>query len=340
MIARRPRALGVAVALVLAACGRAGAPQGDARSGDIRLGVLSTRSEGATRDAWGPIVADVADRTGLHVMLRIYPSDAAMIYAWKTRAVDVGVFSNLAALDLMRRGDAEVFARTALAGDMTDRVSVLVASGKRSFTLNRVLACKRNLSLAMGDRLSTGGALAPMTYLFAPRDIDPATCFKQVRIDTDPMSELDAVDAGQLDLALMSSTALARGLQSREKAVKNIAVLWRSPPLPQDPVLWRRTLDPIAKEGLRQFFITYGQGAGDAATKARGRLARIDVGGFRPADESYLLPVREMEATMAWYAAKRTHDAPRIEEARASLDAISAQRFALEARTRAPAAAQ
>ena len=51
------------------------------------------------------------------------------------------------------------------------------------------------------------------------------------------------------------------------------------------------------KEKLRQFFLTYGQGDSPEAARARGYMAKVHVGGFKPADDNHLLPVREMEAT-------------------------------------------
>jgi phosphonate transport system substrate-binding protein len=69
-------------------------------------------------------------------------------------------------------------------------------------------------------------------------------------------------------------------------------------------------------------------------------MARINIGGFRPADDTFLLPVREMEATQNWLLAKEGGDRAKIAAAKRALDAITAQRTALEARTRAPAAAQ
>ena len=110
--------------------------------------------------------------------------------------------------------------------------------------------------------------------------------------------------------------------------------------LPEDPIIWRKDLDPALKEKLRQFLLTYGQGPSASAARQRANMARLNIGGFRPADDSFLLPVREMEATELWLAAKETGDKRKIAEARQSLDAITAQRTALEARTRAPAADQ
>ena len=64
-----------------------------------------------------------------------------------------------------------------------------------------------------------------------------------------------------------------------------------------------------SRRKLRQFFLTYGQGNTPEAVRQRGYMAKVNVGGFKPADDSHLLPVREMEATDLWLQAKKTGDA-------------------------------
>ncbi len=59
-----------------------------------------------------------------------------------------------------------------------------------------------------------------------------------------------------------------------------------------------------------------------------------------PADDSHLIPVREMEATEALLSARNQGDAARVAEAQKALDAIRAERTALEAKTGQPLASQ
>jgi phosphonate transport system permease protein len=73
-------------------------------------------------------------------------------------------------------------------------------------------------------------------------------------------------------------------------------VIWESPTLPEDPIVWRKDLDPVVKEKLRQFFLTYGRATRPEAAQQRKNLERLSMGGFKPADNTHLLVVREMEA--------------------------------------------
>ena len=36
-------------------------------------------------------------------------------------------------------------------------------------------------------------------------------------------------------------------------------MIWESPPLPEDPMVWRKDLDPAIKEKVRNFFLSYGK---------------------------------------------------------------------------------
>ena len=84
----------------------------------------------------------------------------------------------------------------------------------------------------------------------------------------------------------------------------------------------RKDLDPALKEKIRQFFLTYGTGADAVGEKQRAVLKGLAYGGFKPADNSYLDPVREMESAEALAAAKRSGDAGKIAKAQAAFDKI------------------
>jgi phosphonate transport system substrate-binding protein len=335
LIGRRLVALLVAGA-VLTACGRGGEfdPGG---SGVIRFSVLSLEPPDALARKWRPVLSDMEASTGLKVRPLFAGGDAGLVRAMRERRTDLGWFSNLAGLEAVRRADGEVFARTV--DPAGGAASVLIVGAKSKLTLDAVLKCGRSLTLGLGEEFSAAGALAPETYLFAPRGIRPATCFRQVRAGG-LQSNIAAVAAGQVDVAASSTAALAQTRRGARREAEAVRVIWTSPVLPQDPIIWRKDLDPAIKEKLRQFFLTYGQDVGPAAAAQRANLARIGIGGFKSADDSHLLPVREMEATHVWLEAKASGDKARIEAARKALEAVTAERQDLEARTRAPAAAQ
>jgi len=327
------------LALTLAACGKGAGPGAPPNMGVIRFSVSSADTVKAARQDWAPVLADMAARTGLKVEPDYAVGEARQVEAMRRGQTDAGWFSNAAGLQAARRAGGEVFARSFANGENEGDRSVLLVNAKSPLTLQRVLKCDRTLTISLGDPGSPAGTLAPTAYLFAPGGIDPKRCFRQVRTAS-PAANLLAVAQRHVDLATESAAWLQADAEAGRPDARDVRVLWTSPPLPGDPIIWRKALDPAVKEKLRQFFLTYGQGGGPAAQSQRANLARLGAAGFAPADNNHLLPIREMEAAQAWTQAKEGGDKIRIAAAEKALDNIRAQREALEARTRAPAAAQ
>jgi phosphonate transport system substrate-binding protein len=332
VISRRLLTVLALAGMALVACGRA--PQDEAERGVIRFSLLSPEPETTLDKAWAPIVTDMEASTGLTVKLQVVTDGPDLVSALRHHATDFGLFSNQAGLEAVRGADGEVFARPAPVEGSDGDHAVLVVAAKSRVTLDRVLKCDHALTLGAGETRSTAASLAPETYLFAPRGLRPAKCFRQIR-QAPQDANLQALAAGQVDVVATSADRLALARRNI-RPLGAVREIWRSPPLPENPLIWRKDLDPAIKEKLRQFFLTYGQ----AGATQRARLASAGVGGFLPADNSHLLPTREMEATHVWLEAEAGGDKAKIDEARRALDAITAERLELEARTRAPAAAQ
>jgi phosphonate transport system substrate-binding protein len=171
-----------------------------------------------------------------------------------------------------------------------------------------------------------------LTYLFAPRGITPDRCFKTVRAGNHE-ANIRAVAAGQIPVATNNTTNLEQ-MQRRDPATRaKVKVIWTSPRIPEDPIVWRRDLDPEVKRKVRAFFLDYGnRGGPEQRQRERAVLAELSFGLFKPSDNSHLLPVREMEATEQLLTAQTAQDAAAIAAAETELDNIRAERAALAAK--------
>jgi phosphonate transport system substrate-binding protein len=171
-----------------------------------------------------------------------------------------------------------------------------------------------------------------MTYLFAPRGIDPDTCFKTVKA-ANHEANLFAVGNGVLDAATNNTASMERmGMLDTDLArrtLKNVEIVWRSPRIPEDPLIWRKDLDPKLKAKIADFMFSYGVGDTPEAARQRAILARIQTLPFKRADASHLLPVREMEATEHLIVARKAGDTQGAAKAQAALDQIAKERAAL-----------
>jgi phosphonate transport system substrate-binding protein len=330
-------------AAALAGCSRQPPPPSNGSSGVLKFSIVAPESASSLESFWRPIIVDMEKATGLKIEPYIGANYTALVEAMRFKQTHFGWFTNLSGLEAIRRADGEVFARTFDPTGDDGYNSVILVPASSKTTLEDILRCDRKLNFGIGDAKSTSGTLAPKTYLFSPKGIDVQTCFKTLK-SANHNTNLVGVANGVLDAATGNTTSLRlQRERDVERAAKGeptlgdkVRVVWTSPRLPEDPIVWRKDLDPAVKEKLRQFFLTYAQGEGPEAERQRGLLAKISIGGFKPADDNHLLRVREMEATENVLEAQRGGDPKRIADARKALDGVKAEEAALQARTGQP----
>ncbi|WP_425997854.1 phosphate/phosphite/phosphonate ABC transporter substrate-binding protein [Caulobacter sp. DWR1-3-2b1] len=333
---RRSLFIAAAAAMALSACSPKPAAEGPKDT--IVFSILSTESAQNMESYWKPILVDMEKQTGLKVKPFFSSNYSSLIVAMGADQTDVGWFSNQSGLEAVRRSGGEVFARTFDPSGTDGYKSVIIVPADSKLTLADLLKCDKTLDFGIGDKKSTSGTLAPMTYVFIPAGKKPDTCFKTV-LSASHDANLFAVANKKLDAATNNTTAL-RLNDNRGGAQSNkIKVIWESPVLPEDPIVWRKKLDPVLKEKVRQFFLTYGQGDTPVAAQQRANLAKLSMGGFLAADDTHLLVVREMEALEQFGLAKETGDAAKIAAAQKALDGVKAERVAAQGKAGLPAPA-
>lgn len=319
-------ALGLAAAVAagaLALCGCS--PKTETGAGaaprEIVFGILPAENQASMGPIWQPMLDEMSARIGVKVTARYVSNYSSLIEAMRFNQVQMGWYSALPALDAVQRSDGEVLGRVIDAGGEATYASVLIAKKGSGITLDKVLACGGKYSFGIGDPQSTSGTLAPLAYLFTPKGIEPTKCFKSVRSSSHQANSA-AVANGVLDVATNNTVGVLFFKREQPQQAAKLDVIWTSPPLPESSIVVRKDLDPAIKEKLRQFFLTYGVGAGPIADKQREVLKRMAYGGFRPADDSYLDPVREMQASQALGEARATGDAAKIAAAQAAFDKV------------------
>lgn len=338
MIRRTLITLAAGAALALSACGKPAEKSTDTTNPDeLTFSILSAENQASMEPLWAPLLADLSASIGIKVKPYFATNYTSLVEAMRFKQVHMGWFSASPALQAVRRADGEVLGRVVDAGGDATYKSVLIVRKGSGLTLDKVLACDKTLNFGMGDTQSTSGTLAPMTYLFTPRNIEPARCFKTVR-SASHQANTFAVANGVVDVATNNTVGLIFFARQNPELAAKVETIWESPPLPESSIVVRRDLDPALKEKIRQFFLTYGTGTDEKAAKQREVLKGLAYGGFRPADNSYLDPVREMEASEALAAAKRGGDAGKIAKAQAEYDKVRAE--AAQTRAIAPAPVQ
>ncbi len=323
---RLTRRLALAAALVLgvASCGggddtKAGAPT------EITFSILSAEGQNSSGPLWEPLLEDMSEAIGVPVKTHFGSNYTVLVEAMRANQTQVAWFSAKPALEAIDRAEGEVIARTVDLEGLDSYRATLIVRADSGITLEQVLACGKRFDFGIGDAQSTSGTLAPMAFLFNPRGIDPAQCFKTVRSANHQANAL-AVGTGLIDVATSNTVNTVFLTRQNPRVAAQIREIWQSPPIPESGIVIREDLDPALKEKIRSFFLTYGQGEGAEAERQRQVLAGLNYSQFRAADDNYLNPVREMVADQQLQAARGRNDAAAIAAAEAELQRLRSLR--------------
>lgn len=316
--------LSLAAALALAGCGQ---PQGgEPERKELVFSILSAESQSSAEKDWQPFLDDMAKAVGRPVKAYYGSNYTALVEAMRFKQTDLGWFTNQSGLEAVRRANGEVFARSVNPTGVDGYEAVIIVHKGSGLTLDKLLSCDKSLNFGMGDPKSTSGTLAPMTYLFAPRNITPDACFKTVR-SANHETNLFSVSGKLLDAATNNTASMDRlkllDTDVARRTLENVEIIWRSPRIPEDPLIVRKDLDPELRKRVMDFIFSYGVGDTPEAARQRKILEQIQTKPFIPADASHLIPVREMEATGQLLEAKNRNDAAAIAKADAALAQIA-----------------
>ena len=322
----RRLALAAALALGVASCGAGGDDKkaGGAPS-EITFSILSAEGQASSGPLWQPLLDDMSKAIGVEVKPYFGSNYTVLVEAMRGGHTQVAWFSAKPALEAVDRADAEVIARIVDPEGRDSYQSTLIVRTGSGITLDDVLACGKQYDFGIGDAQSTSGTLAPMTFLFNPRNIDPARCFKTVR-SANHQANAFGVATGVLDVATSNTVNTVFLNRQNPQIAAQITEIWQSPPIPESGIVVREDLDPALKEKIRSFFLTYGQGEGAEAERQRQVLAGLNYSEFRAADDSYLDPVREMVADQQLADARQRGDEAGVAAAQHELQRLRAKR--------------
>jgi phosphonate transport system substrate-binding protein len=262
---------------------------------EVNFGIISTETTSNLKSIWEPFLADMTKKTGLNIKA-FYASDyAGVIEAMRFNKVQVAWFGNKSAMEAVDRASGEIFAQTVdKDGNPGYWSHIIVHKDSPLHSLDDVLKCDGTLDFGIGDPNSTSGFLVPTTFIFAARNIDPKKCFKTVRNANHEANAL-AVANKLVHAATNNNENLQRLAKTAPDKAKEVRIIWTSPLIPSDPLVWRKDLDAGLKKKIAEFIFSYGS-ADEAERKI---LAGLQWAPFKKSDNNQLLPIRQMEVNKA-----------------------------------------
>ncbi|MDN3543324.1 phosphonate ABC transporter substrate-binding protein [Kinneretia asaccharophila] len=275
---------------VLALAAVAALPQARAQAPkEISFGIISTESSANLKSAWQPLLEDMQKVTGLKVNAFFAPDYAGVIEGMRFNKVQVGWFGNKSAIEAVDRAQGEVFARMVQPDGGIGYWGFIIARKDSPLnSLDDVIKQRQNLTLGFGDPNSTSGALVPGYYAFSQNKVDPTKDFKRM-VRANHETNILAVHGKQIDIATVASDAMERMKLKQPEKHDELKVIWRSPLIASDPMVWRADLDAGTKKKVADFFLAYGK-----QPREKEILAKLTIGGFMKSDNSQLNPIRQL----------------------------------------------
>lgn len=258
---------------------------------EISFGVIATDSASVERERWEPLFRDMEKKTGLTIKSFYAPDYAGVVEAMRFNKVQVAWYGNKAAIDAVDRSGGEVFAQVLRADGSLGYHSLLITQKDSPYNnVNDVLKNSKSINFGMGDPGSTSGFLVPSYYVFSQNKVDPRTAFKTIR-NASHGANLQAILAKQLDVATNNTEETDKLEATKPEVLKELKIVWKSPLIPNDPLVWRKDLDPAVKAKLKGFLLAYGKSDADKAV-----LKNIyNYSGFKESSNEQLVPIRQLE---------------------------------------------
>ena len=241
---RRAGMVGAAIALLgLSACGNGDSAKTGGAPDKITFSILSAEGQASAGPLWQPLLDDMSKAIGVPVEPFFGSNYTVLVEAMRGNQTQVAWFSAKPAVEAIDRADAEVIARTVNKEGLDSYRSTLIVKTGSGITLDQVLACGKQYDFGIGDAQSTSGTLAPMAFLFNPRGIVPAQCFKTVR-SANHQANAFAVATGVVDVATSNTVNTVFLTRQNPAIAAQLTDIWQSPPIPESGILVRGDLDP------------------------------------------------------------------------------------------------
>lgn len=257
----------------------------------LNFGIISTESSQNLKSVWEPFLEDMSEQLDMEVKAFFAPDYAGIIQGMRFDKVDVAWYGNKSAMEAVDRAGGEIFAQTVDVSGNPGYWSLLIAhrDDERLNSVDDVLSNASELTFGNGDPNSTSGFLVPGYYVFAMNGVDAKSAFKRT-LNSNHETNALAVANKQVDVATFNTESFGRLKETQPEKAEQLKVIWKSPLIPSDPLVWRKNLPEQTKQRIRDFIFEYG--TEDAREKAI--LADLQWAPFKESSNDQLIPIRQL----------------------------------------------
>lgn len=220
--------------------------------GAVRFGIEPFEAAARLIPVYEAIAKLLSDKVGCPVSVFVTPSYNAEIEAMRSEKLDVAEFGPLGYVFAHDLAGADVFASY---NDKANKPSTYTASivtwnGSGLKSLKDVAG----KSMAFSDPASTSGHLYP-SYALRKAGIDPDNGVKPLYAGSHTAS-FETIRNHKADAGELNSTQIDAATNAGSYNAADYVTLWRSQPIPNDPLAVRRTLSTSLKKKIVDAFMS------------------------------------------------------------------------------------
>ncbi|MDV3504254.1 phosphonate ABC transporter substrate-binding protein [Marinobacter sp. M-5] len=259
----------------------------------LNFGIISTESSSNLKNVWEPFLEDMSAKLDMEVKGFFAPDYAGIIQGMRFDKVDIAWYGNKSAMEAVDRAGGEVVVQTVAADGSPGYWSLMIVH-KDADHLNSVedvLANAKDLTFGNGDPNSTSGFLVPSYYIFAKNGVTAKEAFKRT-LNSGHETNAMAVANKQVDVATFNTESMERLQITFPDKADDLKVIWKSPLIPSDPLVWRKNLPAQTKQKVYDFLMSYGTTGDEKELKI---LADLQWAPFRASSNDQLIPIRQLE---------------------------------------------
>ncbi len=256
------------------------------KTGVLKIGFIPAEDSRAMVRQSQAIFDIVAKETGLKIEAFVGSDYNATIEAFRSGHVDMGLLGPFSYVLATTVSPVEAFAVTVVAKTMQPSYKSIIITQKGSGITS--LESIKGRTFAFVDPGSTSGSMVP-SAAFVKAGITPQKDFKQVMYSGGHDATIVAVGSGKVDAGSVADRIYERGCAKGLADCSKLDIVWSSPPIPNDPLLYRKNLPEDLKKKIRDGFakvqnLPFGE---------MGTVARFD-----PATDKDYDPIREIASVL------------------------------------------
>jgi phosphonate transport system substrate-binding protein len=252
--------------------------------------IAAGNPEQVKRD-WEPFLKEMSQRIGVPVQALVSEKHSDLVEAMRLGKAQISMGNKLS-LELVETGVCKVFAQVVKKNGERGYHSVLITRADSPLnSLQDLLAQRGQYRFMNGDPKSTSGTLVPAFHVFSKNKTSPQQLFKTVATGNH-QKNFDAILKNETDVATNSSEFIEKMQTERPLDARKIKVIWKSPLLPNDPVILRNDLPENIKNKIEKFFIQFGK---NNSHQARILDELSGWSGFRSSTNAQLIPIADLE---------------------------------------------